>query len=125
MIGYGFIFAAVVGACLAFSFLFSGMEAGVAALSRLRIRHRMRTGDARAAVLHGFLESPENFLWTILVGNTLANFAAVTLLITWLLHQIGSQPGWLMLALAALVVLLYAFCELLPKLLFRTFPNRL
>src|SRR5208282_6872875 len=48
--------------CVALSFLFSGMETGVLALNRFRIRQRMRTGDRRAAVLHGFLENPENFL---------------------------------------------------------------
>ncbi|HEY6166432.1 MAG TPA: CNNM domain-containing protein [Verrucomicrobiae bacterium] len=118
-------FLLVVGAFLALSFLFSGMEAGVAALSRLRIRHRMKTGDARAAVLHGFMENPENFLWTILVGNTLANFAAVTLLVNWLMDSFIHRRGWLLFGLAALVVLLFTLFELLPKMLFRTFPNRL
>ncbi len=35
-----------------------------------------------------YLESPENFLWTILVGNTLANMVSVSMLVlrrhTWL-----------------------------------------
>src|ERR1041384_6324704 len=60
--------------CLALSFLLSGMEAGVFALSRMRVRQQMRAGRRSAEVLHGYLENPENFLWTILVGNTLANF---------------------------------------------------
>jgi len=123
--GSGLGFALVVGACLALSFLFSGMEAGVAALNRLRIRHRMRSGDARASVLHGYLENPESFLWTILIGNTLANFAAVTLLVTWLHERLGERRLWLLASLAALAVLLYTLCELLPKMLFRTFPNHL
>src|SRR5262245_55768346 len=62
------------GACLAVSFLLSGMEAGVFALSRLRIRQQARAGNSSAKLLHQFLEYPENFLWTILVGNTVANF---------------------------------------------------
>ena len=62
------------GACLVLSFVLSGMEAGVFALSRLRIRQQMRAGKSSARVLHGFLENPENFLWTIFVGNTVANF---------------------------------------------------
>src|ERR1700721_2708986 len=68
------LIALVVLGCVALSFLFSGMETGVLALNRFRIRQRMRAGDRRAAVLHGFLENPENFLWTILVGNTVVNF---------------------------------------------------
>ena len=43
--------------------------------------------------MHGYLESPEDFLWTILVGNTLANFAAVGLVVV-LLHQwLGAMAG--------------------------------
>src|ERR1700734_333089 len=68
------LIALVVCVCVVLSFLFSGMEAGVLALSRLRIRQLMRAGNPNAQVLVGYLEKPENFLWTILVGNTLANF---------------------------------------------------
>ena len=50
------------------------MEAGVFALNRLRVRRLARAGKPSAKLLHGFLENPEKFLWTILVGNTLANF---------------------------------------------------
>ena len=67
----------LLGACLALSFLLSGMESGVFALSRLRIRQQMRAGKSSARVLHQFLENPENFLWTIVVGNTLVNFVAL------------------------------------------------
>jgi CBS domain containing-hemolysin-like protein len=115
------VFAA--GAVL--SFLLSGMEAGVLALSRLRIRRQMRAGKASARVLHGFLENPENFLWTILVGNTIANFVILGLAFAWLHNLLGDRPGWLLAALAALTFLFYTFCDLLPKLWFQLHPNRL
>ena len=73
------LIALIVLACGALSFLFSGMETAVLALNRFRIRQRMRAGDRSAAVLHGFLENPENFLWTILVGNTVVNFVIFSL----------------------------------------------
>ncbi len=111
--------------CLALSFLLSGMEAGVFALSRLRVRQLMRAGRNRARVLHGFLEHPENFLWTILVGNTLANFVAVALLVTRLHETVGGHSGLFVAGLLVIVFLLYALFELLPKMLFRQFPNRL
>src|SRR5204862_2484635 len=103
----------------------SGMEAGVFALSRLRIRQLMRAGKPRAKVLHGYLEEPESFLWTIFVGNTLANFAAVTLAVVVLFQRFGGRPllFWVIFWLGGFVF--FAFCELLPKILFRTFPNRL
>jgi CBS domain containing-hemolysin-like protein len=111
--------------CVAASFMFSGMEAGVFALSRLRIRQQMRTGSVPAKVLYNLLENPENFLWTILVGNTIANFLILGLVFAWLHAQLASRPGWFVAALIAAVFFFYTFCDLLPKMLFRIFPNRL
>jgi CBS domain containing-hemolysin-like protein len=115
----------VIGFCLVLSFLFSGMEAGVLALSRLRIRQLMRAGNPRAMVLHGYLESPENFLWTILIGNTLANLVAVGLVVVLLFERLGQWPLLLALSFLVLLFLFYTLFELLPKMLFRMFPNRL
>src|SRR2546428_400290 len=115
----------VIALSLALSFFFSGMEAGVFALSRLRIRQLMRVGKPRAKVLYGYLEKPEDFLWTILVGNTLANFVVIGLLVLVLHAQLGQSPVLFLAAFLASVFLFYAACDLLPKMLFRTFPNRL
>ena len=69
-----------------------------------------------AVILHGYLEKPEDFLWTILVGNTLANLAAVGLLAV-LLHQwLGNWPILLTVSFLAVMFLFYALCELLPKM---------
>jgi magnesium and cobalt exporter, CNNM family len=117
----------VVGSCSALSFLFSGMESGVFALSRLRIRQQTRTGNRRARVLHGYLENSEDFLWTILVGNTLLNFIAVSLMVHALYgwtRRIG-HPSVFWLVLMLVIFLFYALCDLLPKMLFRLYPNRL
>lgn len=119
------LWLALAGLCLAVSFLLSGMEAGVFALSRLRIRQRMRAGHADARVLHGYLENPEDFLWTILVGNTLANFTAVTLLLYLVHGWLGDHPARLVLVLVLVVFGLFAVADLLPKMLFRQYPNRL
>ena len=78
--------------CVALSFLFSGMETGVLALNRFRVRQRMRSGDRPAAVLHGFLQNPEDFLWTILVGNTVVNFVIFSLGVMQLRHWLGHRP---------------------------------
>src|SRR5206468_1731188 len=102
---------ALIGLCLVLSFLFSGMEAGVLALSRLRIRQLMRTGNPRAVVLNQFLERPENFLWTILIGNTLANFIAIGFIVALLYGWLGAQPGFLLLSFLVVMLLFYTFCE--------------
>src|SRR2546426_6612648 len=115
----------VFAICLALSFLLSGMEAGVFALSRLRVRQQMRAGRRSAKVLHDFLENPEDFLWTILVGNTVANFIILGLVVAWMHEELGSKPAWFALALVGIVFFFYTLFDLLPKMLFRLFPNRL
>lgn len=109
--------------CLGASFLLSGMEAGVFALNRLRVRRLARSGKRSAQLLNGFLEKPEKFLWTILVGNTLANF----LILGWLLAKLHEwflgRPVVLVALFAVIVFLFYTFFDLLPKMLFRAHPN--
>lgn len=112
-------------ACLAIAFTLSGMEAGLFAMSRWRIRHQMRSGNRRARVLYGYLENPDEFLWTILVGNTVANVIAVSLMVMLFYKYLTPWPALLIATLAVSVLLFYAFFELLPKTIFRAFPNRL
>src|SRR5579862_1563948 len=96
----------VIGACVVLSFLFSGMEAGVLALSRLRVRQLVRAGNPRAVILQGYLERPEDFLWTILVGNTLANLAVVGMAVVLLSRALGEYPE---LLTASFLVMLFLF----------------
>lgn len=110
---------------LAVSFVLSGMESGVFALSRIRIRRQVRVGRRSAELLYRYLENPEDFLWTILVGNTLANFWILGWLLVHLFHSLGSHPVWFTAAYLLIVLLFYAFFDLLPKMLFRIYPNRL
>jgi len=111
--------------CLATSFLLSGMETGVFALSRLRVRQQMRAGNPRASALYGYLEHPEDFLWTILVGNTVSNVIAVSIGFIGLNHWLQTWPALFWVAFVAGGIVFYATCELLPKMLFRAYPNRL
>jgi CBS domain containing-hemolysin-like protein len=101
------------------------METGVLALNRFRVRQRMRTGDRRALVLHGFLENPENFLWTILVGNTVVNFIIFSLGAMQLYYWTGDRPVLWALVFMLAVYIFYIVCELAPKTLFQRYPNRL
>src|SRR5438270_9598796 len=89
--------------CLLLSFVLSGMEAGVFALSRIRVRQQMRAGRTSAKVLHRFLENPENFLWTILVGNTVANFIIFGLVVRLFGQALVRHYFWFALVFAVLV----------------------
>jgi putative hemolysin len=121
---YGLIWL-LFAACLVLSFVLSGMEAGVFALSRLRIRQLMRAGKRSAQVLHNYLEHPENFLWTILVGNTVANFIIFGWIIVIFHDALRGHVGRFVLVFSVAVFLFYVLFDLLPKILFRSYPNRL
>ncbi|MCL4180153.1 MAG: DUF21 domain-containing protein [Verrucomicrobia bacterium] len=107
------------------SFFMSGMEAGLLAVSRVRIRHWVRAGKPRARLLLAFLEKPEDFLWTVLVGNTVATFTFVGFVVwrvtRWFPDRLGTGLGVFLVA----ILLYYTWGDLLPKMLFRTYPNRL
>lgn len=111
--------------CGALSFLFSGMETGVLAMNRFRIRQRMRSGDRRAAILHGFLQKPEDFLWAVLVGNTVVNFILFSLGFLQLCNWLHGHAVWEVLMFGAGVFVFYILCELAPKTLFQRHPTRL
>jgi putative hemolysin len=111
--------------CLLLSFLLSGMEAGVFALNRLRVRRLARTGNTQAQLLHGFLEKPEKFLWTILVGNTLVNFLILGWVLTKLHEWFAGRTAVIVGLFTVVVFVFYSFSDLLPKMLFRAYPNRL
>jgi CBS domain containing-hemolysin-like protein len=117
------IFFAVIG--LGFSFFFSGMEAGVFALSRVRIRRLMRAGSSNARRLYRYLEDPEGFLWTILAGNVFSNFVVASLVVVGSRQWMREHPGLFAGGFVVGVLAFYAFCELFPKMLFRLYPNRL
>src|SRR5258707_11953992 len=100
--------------CLLLSFLLSGMEAGVFALNRLRVRRLARAGKPSAKILQRFLENPEKFLWTILVGNTLANFLILGWILVRLHEWLFGYRAWGIAAFALGVFLFYTLCDLLP-----------
>ena len=119
------LIAAAFVFCLGFSFLMSGMETGVLTLSRIRIRQLRRSGNRRAEILQTYLEKPEPFLWTILVGNTIANFVVLAILAVTLHDWLAGRPVIALVVFLVAVFFLYTLCELFPKMLFRIFPNRL
>jgi putative hemolysin len=110
---------------LMLAFLLSGMEAGVFALNRLRVRRLARANQPSARLLNDFLEKPEKFLWTILVGNTLANFVVLGFALAKIHEWFFGQRAVEIFLFAVVVFLFYTFFDLLPKMLFRAFPNQL
>ena len=114
------IWLAVVG-CSFISFMFSGIEAGLLSVNRVRLKHRLKHRDKSAIRLNRLLEHPERLLVTVLVVTNLMNIFAMTLATQSFVASFG-KAGYF----AAFVFLpIYLIgLELLPKSLFRRFPYR-
>ena len=69
--------AVLFGFCVAF--VFSGIEAGILSIDRVRLRHRARRHDARAAKLERLLANPERLLAMVLIVTNFANVTAFAL----------------------------------------------
>lgn len=112
----------LAGICLAASFLFTGIEAGLLAVNPARLRARARAGEAAALRLERMMARPERLFATALLITNFLDLAALALVTGYLVGYLGLQGYLVALVLAFPVYLLGV--RLLPKALFRRFPFR-
>lgn len=112
-----------IGLCLLISFLYSGIEAGLLTISRVRLRSRVRAGELAAVRLDRLLSHPERLLATVLLVTNFADVAALVLVADALVRRLGAPTGY-WLALLVLLPIYLIGVQLLPKSLFRRFPYR-
>ncbi len=115
--------AFAIGLCLLVSFLYSGVEAGLLTLSRVRLQGRVRAGDPAAMRLERLLSHPERLLATVLLVTNFADVAALVLITDALVRRLGSPEGYLV-AFGVLLPVYLIGVQLIPKSLFRRFPYR-
>ncbi len=108
--------------CLAVSFLFSGTEAGLLSLNRLRLRRLAQLRDPAAVRLEHLLAQPARLFVTVLFVTSLSNIAAILILVSQLVALSGSI-GYLLALIVAFPIFLFV-TEVLPKSFFRRFPYR-
>jgi putative hemolysin len=108
--------------CLLVSFIFSGIEAGILSVNRVRLKHRIKLGDAAAIKLNRLLSRPERLLVTVVIVTNLMNITAITLAGQEFVIRLGDAGYWVTL-IVFLPIYLFGL-ELLPKSLFRRFPYR-
>jgi putative hemolysin len=108
--------------CLAVSFLFSGTEAGLLSLNRLRLRRLARLRDPAAVRLECLLAEPARLFVTVLFVTSLSNIMAILILVSQLVALWGTIGYGLALIMAFPIFLFVT--EVLPKSFFRRFPYR-
>ncbi len=109
-------------ACFVVSFIFSGTEAGLLSVNRVRLKHRLKHRDKAAIILNRLLEHPERTLVTVLLVTNLMNIFAMTLATQQLVASFGNKGYFV--ALGVFLPFYLIGLELLPKSLFRRFPYR-
>ncbi len=108
--------------CLAVSFVFSGVEAGLLAVNPARLRTRARAGERAARRLERLLQRPERLLATSLLVTNFMDLAALALVTDALVESLGLW-GYAV-AFPVLLPVFLIGVRLLPKALFRRFPYR-
>lgn len=111
-----------VAVCFLISFIFSGIEAGILSVNRVRLKHRVKLRDPAALKLDRLLARPDRLMVTVLVVTNLMNIFAITLVTHELVQRLGGS-GYLVALVVFFPVYLLGL-ELLPKSLFRRFPYR-
>ena len=96
-----------------FSFLFSGTETGMTAVSRARLHSLAAGGDPRATVVERLIERKDRLVGALLIGNNLVNILASALATSVLLSIFGDSG--VVYATIGMTVLLVIFSEILPK----------
>ena len=117
---FGFLTA--IFFCIIFAGFFSGAETGIISLNRLRLRSLADSKVKRALLLKGFLQNPEYFLSSTLVGTNLAVVIASALATSWAVKYFAAQGA--LIATLILTPLMLIFSEIIPKTLFRQHADR-
>ncbi|MBI4336861.1 MAG: HlyC/CorC family transporter [Chloroflexi bacterium] len=113
--GVSIVYLALLFLCLLLSAFFSGSEAAFLSIQRLRLRHLVDKRVPRAQRVARLAEHPEQFLPTVLLGNTLVNTAIATLGAAVTISFIRSQQTALLVATVGVSALVLVFGEMLPK----------
>jgi len=112
------IFLALLGLLL--SFFFAGSEAAYMAFNNLRLEVWERRKRPFVRTARRFVEHPENFYSTILLGNNTANITYSTFATVLLISYLDETVAWFIITAVVLF-----FGEIFPKMLFRSYANRI
>lgn len=115
---------AVLAVCLTASAFFSGAETGLMSISRIRLRTLLRREPhPRAGALRRLLARIEDPVLSCLIGTNLANVGFSAVLTAALTARYGNRGEFAAAAIAT--VLVVVFGEIMPKTIYREYPERL
>jgi len=124
----------LIAAVIVLSGFFSGSEIAFVSANRLKLELRARKNTLSARFLSYFVRNPDSFLSTTLIGNNIVNVAYATLMTLFLTTPIqsfyltwtGGEPSeatMLVIQTTIASLIIMVFGEVLPKAMFRTYPD--
>lgn len=116
---------AVVILLLAISAFFSITETSMMAANRHRIRHLANRGHRGAKNTLDLLGKTEELLSVILIGNNVVNTVVPVLLTAIAIHAFGNNGSVLSISTGITAVLIIIFCEITPKVIGATYPEKI
>ena len=102
---------------------FSGCETGYMSVSRVRLRSLPDAERPLVRRLQLQLRRIEDPILTCLIGTNLFNVFFTAMVTAVLAERFGARGQWLAMGLVSVLVILFG--EILPKVLYREFPERL
>ena len=109
------LYVVLLVVCLVLSGIFSGSEAALLSVQRVKLHQMVRRRMPGARLVARLVDDPQRFLPTILLANNLVNTAAAALGTAIALTLIGSEQQAVLAATVGVTVLLLVFGETVPK----------
>ena len=94
-------------------------------LNRYRLSAWVKQGRRGAKEAGELLGQTDKLLGTILLGNNIVNTALTTLVTALAIKAFGSDDTVLLVATASVAFMIIVFCEITPKVIGATYPDRI
>ncbi|OGS21698.1 MAG: hypothetical protein A2252_11445 [Elusimicrobia bacterium RIFOXYA2_FULL_39_19] len=110
------------------SFFFSGAETALTSLSKYKIKKITAHQKPLQAIFEKWIQHPQDFLTTILVGNAITNIlisSIATLIAIYLFSKILPREAIELLVWLGITCLILVFCEILPKIFSKNNPEKM
>jgi Mg2+/Co2+ transporter CorB len=110
---------------LCISAFFSISETSMMALNRYRLKNLVKTGKRGAKLASELLGKTDKLLGTILLGNNVVNTLVTALVTSLAIKNFGNNDTVLAIATAVVALAIIVFCEITPKVIGATFPEKI
>jgi Mg2+/Co2+ transporter CorB len=109
---------------LLISAFFSISETSMMALNRYRLKNLIQNGKRGAKLASELLGQTDKLLGTILLGNNLVNTLVTALVTALAIRNFGNNDTVIAIATALVALAIIVFCEITPKVIGATFPEK-